>query len=200
MKIISRSEARAQELTRFFTGKACKRGHFSERYTLNNGCIECMYPKRFGKSPLFDVHPVSMRISPKFTIENRAALTAYLIGPCLEAFCKAQALPSVAHLVSRADEEAKLIEKAANQQLYHTILHVPYFKESRNINGIEVYTRDPMFKSYRHAVPKENHMINPLVAQWDVYVQNKEYFAIKRGADTLAGAQPLFIPLKYSNE
>ena len=39
--IISREEARALGLTRFFTGETCKHGHLSQRTTSNGGCIEC---------------------------------------------------------------------------------------------------------------------------------------------------------------
>lgn len=40
MNIISRAEAIAQGLNKFFTGKPCKRGHISEYY-VSGGCIEC---------------------------------------------------------------------------------------------------------------------------------------------------------------
>jgi 5-methylcytosine-specific restriction endonuclease McrA len=39
--VVTRAEARTRELTRFFTGKPCKHGHFSERSTCNGGCIAC---------------------------------------------------------------------------------------------------------------------------------------------------------------
>jgi 5-methylcytosine-specific restriction endonuclease McrA len=39
--IVSRTEARSLGLTRFYTGKPCKHGHFSERTTCNGGCITC---------------------------------------------------------------------------------------------------------------------------------------------------------------
>lgn len=41
MKIITISEARALGLTRYFTGKPCKRGHVAERITSNSRCITC---------------------------------------------------------------------------------------------------------------------------------------------------------------
>lgn len=40
---ISRTEAIARGLKRFFEGKACIRGHVSERYTRNRGCVQCDY-------------------------------------------------------------------------------------------------------------------------------------------------------------
>lgn len=40
--IVTRAEAKAAGLTRFFTGKPCERGHLSERYTNAPNCIECL--------------------------------------------------------------------------------------------------------------------------------------------------------------
>ncbi len=39
--IISRKEAKAQGLKYYFTGKPCKIGHLTERYTTSSGCVEC---------------------------------------------------------------------------------------------------------------------------------------------------------------
>lgn len=39
--IISRAEAKARGLTRYFTGKPCKHGHIAER-RVEGGCIECI--------------------------------------------------------------------------------------------------------------------------------------------------------------
>ena len=41
IKIISRDEAKAQGLKRYFTGKPCKYGHVVERYATSKGCVEC---------------------------------------------------------------------------------------------------------------------------------------------------------------
>lgn len=40
-EIISRKEARARGLKRFFTGKPCKHGHISEGWTCGMSCIVC---------------------------------------------------------------------------------------------------------------------------------------------------------------
>lgn len=40
MKVISRKEAKALNLKRYFTGKPCKNGHIAVRYTEGN-CVEC---------------------------------------------------------------------------------------------------------------------------------------------------------------
>lgn len=41
MNLISRSEAKAQGLTRYFTKEACKNGHISERFVNNGYCCIC---------------------------------------------------------------------------------------------------------------------------------------------------------------
>jgi hypothetical protein len=42
MEIISRAEAGALGLKRYFTGKTCKHGHICERYVSSSVCVECM--------------------------------------------------------------------------------------------------------------------------------------------------------------
>jgi len=41
MGVITRAEAKTQGLAHYYTGKLCKHGHASERYTLNGDCCEC---------------------------------------------------------------------------------------------------------------------------------------------------------------
>ena len=41
MEIITRAEAKAQGLKRYFTGKPCKHGHVSERWASVKSCICC---------------------------------------------------------------------------------------------------------------------------------------------------------------
>lgn len=40
MKVITRQEAIALKLKRYFTGKSCKHSHISERY-LDRRCVDC---------------------------------------------------------------------------------------------------------------------------------------------------------------
>lgn len=41
--IISREDAAAKGLKRYYTGEPCNaRGHLSERYVCNQGCVQCM--------------------------------------------------------------------------------------------------------------------------------------------------------------
>jgi hypothetical protein len=42
MKIVSRKEAIANGLIKYFTGKPCKHGHTAERYTKSGCCVECL--------------------------------------------------------------------------------------------------------------------------------------------------------------
>jgi len=42
LSIISRAEAKARGLTRFFTGRPCDRGHVAERTVLRKTCVECI--------------------------------------------------------------------------------------------------------------------------------------------------------------
>jgi len=44
--IITRAEAKAAGLKRFFTGKPCKQGHLSEQYVSTPNCIECATIRR----------------------------------------------------------------------------------------------------------------------------------------------------------
>ena len=41
MKIITQMEAARLGLNKYYTGRPCKRGHKSERWTLNGACVQC---------------------------------------------------------------------------------------------------------------------------------------------------------------
>lgn len=45
MEIVTLKQAREQGLTRYFTGKPCKHGHVSERFTKCRSCCECKAEK-----------------------------------------------------------------------------------------------------------------------------------------------------------
>lgn len=42
LKIISKSEAKAAGLNRYFTGKPCPQGHIAERMVTNKSCVSCL--------------------------------------------------------------------------------------------------------------------------------------------------------------
>src|SRR3990172_2118458 len=41
MQVITRDDAKAQGMTTYFTGKPCRHGHITERFTVNQRCREC---------------------------------------------------------------------------------------------------------------------------------------------------------------
>lgn len=45
-KIITRAEAKAAGLTRYFTGEPCKHGHFSARVVRTTACVDCKRRRR----------------------------------------------------------------------------------------------------------------------------------------------------------
>lgn len=53
-QIITRAEARAQGLKRYFTTKPCKRGHVAERHVSNLTCMECQREKTAARYPSRD--------------------------------------------------------------------------------------------------------------------------------------------------
>jgi hypothetical protein len=40
--ILTRDQAEAGRLKRYFTGTTCRRGHLAERYTSNGACVRCL--------------------------------------------------------------------------------------------------------------------------------------------------------------
>jgi hypothetical protein len=53
MEVISRKDAKARGLTRYFTGKACLKGHVAERFLEDGRCVECRreYDAKRHKTP-----------------------------------------------------------------------------------------------------------------------------------------------------
>ena len=41
-RIVTRVEARATGLVRYFSGRKCPHGHVCERYVSSGGCVECL--------------------------------------------------------------------------------------------------------------------------------------------------------------
>jgi 5-methylcytosine-specific restriction endonuclease McrA len=73
--IISRAEARAQGLIRYFTGRACKRGHIAERHVSNLTCVECQREKSAARYPLRDREKERERLA-KWRDRNREKVNA----------------------------------------------------------------------------------------------------------------------------
>ena len=60
MEIITRAEAKAQGLKRYFTGKPCKRGHVIERVTSKGECPEC---KKIGWQAYYKANKSEIRLN-----------------------------------------------------------------------------------------------------------------------------------------
>jgi len=58
IKIITKQDARASGLSRYFTGKPCTNGHLCEKYVCNARCVECCEAYRKN-------HPVQRQLAAK---------------------------------------------------------------------------------------------------------------------------------------
>jgi len=56
--IVTRKEAKERGLARYFTGKACKRGHVAERRADKSNCLEC---ERFLAAQYYEANPEKER-------------------------------------------------------------------------------------------------------------------------------------------
>jgi hypothetical protein len=88
--IISRKDALALGLTRYFTGTPCKHGHVSERYTENSTCVQCnlaRMARRYAEKPEFYAkkHKDYIKANPEkrqkyqadYLAANREKISAY---------------------------------------------------------------------------------------------------------------------------
>ena len=76
MRIVNRTDAARSGLKRSYTGRVCRRGHDSERYTSNGMCCECMQkPVGLIVRVSFDVHQEDRK-----ELEAYAAALAYQRG------------------------------------------------------------------------------------------------------------------------
>ena len=71
MEILSREQAIAQGLKRYFTGRPCSRGHVAERRASNHSCLEC---HRENQTRL-------LREDPDYTARQRAAARRWKRSP-----------------------------------------------------------------------------------------------------------------------
>lgn len=89
-EIISRADAVALGLTRYYTGVACKHNHVAERYTSTTGCLECLHPTRTKRSLSHLDHKVA-RTSYTLNVDKRLGQDMLLLLPaylqqCLDAY------------------------------------------------------------------------------------------------------------------
>ena len=87
MEIISRKEAKAAGLTKYFTGKPCSYGHVSERMVSNGICKNCLDRRYWGDRERPTKHPVPENLQQYLITRKEArsaGLTTYFTGqPCL---------------------------------------------------------------------------------------------------------------------
>jgi len=57
MQIITRKEAKAKGLTKYFNGKPCPHGHVAQRGTAHGGCLECQREARRAKQKAKGLKP-----------------------------------------------------------------------------------------------------------------------------------------------
>ena len=79
-EIISRAEAIAIGYKRYFTGKPCKHGHVSERYTNSKHCIECLKQRNSTPKSIAyykDYYQRRLKQESKETKAYRAAIHRY---------------------------------------------------------------------------------------------------------------------------
>lgn len=82
MNTMTRREAHALGLKRFFTGIPCRKGHLAERYVTTNGCVDCL--RTFSKMPpgatseLKPMQPPIAYLPRGATLADMDALNDYL--------------------------------------------------------------------------------------------------------------------------
>jgi len=75
MEIISREDAKASGLTRYFTGIACRHGHVALRQVVNQGCVVCSIA---AKRAYYHRNPTASNAANKAWRENNKELASAL--------------------------------------------------------------------------------------------------------------------------
>lgn len=77
MKVVTRKQALADGLIKYFTGKPCPNGHISERFVSTYSCVVCVdeHKKRYRKDPEFRER--ELQYKAKYREENRDKVNAY---------------------------------------------------------------------------------------------------------------------------
>jgi hypothetical protein len=93
MEIITRKQAFARGLVRFYTGRPCKNGHDAERYTSVGNCVKCASkPWVLRGGPLPINSPAALRFLVELprdaTDEQRAEFVTWVQHSCVPAFFK----------------------------------------------------------------------------------------------------------------
>jgi hypothetical protein len=90
MDIITRADARAQGLKRFFTGKPCMHGHVQPRYVVSGSCMHCSSPtwRRAYAQTGGTMLRIFVRVPINLPQNQREALERYILDACVPAFLK----------------------------------------------------------------------------------------------------------------
>jgi hypothetical protein len=123
-EIISRKEARAQGLKRYFTGKPCHLGHLEERTCVSGRCLACarlLMNERYKRSP----EPYRQRVA-KYRAQNSDLILARRNSP-------------EAVLYRRCYRQKNFKKKLADAEYYQRV-----GKSKRK----EHYRLDPKFRKY----------------------------------------------------
>lgn len=103
--IISRADARAQGLKRYFTGNPCKRGHVVERQVSNLTCIGCDRDQHRANRPFIDKSKERDRLRA-WSAENREKVNAR--SRAFNATIQRKAYKAAWYLANRERIKAKL--------------------------------------------------------------------------------------------
>ena len=109
MNIITRQEAVQLGLSRYFTGKPCKRGHVSQRTTVNGTCVQCVNEseaKKIYRAAYYQKNKQRLDERNKQWIKNNP-----------EKFAKIQARSSKKNIKRRREYARK--HRAKNSSLYN---------------------------------------------------------------------------------
>ncbi len=153
--IISRKEAKAQGLTRYFTGIPCIHGHVCEKLVSNHSCIECgrIYSKEKAKTPKIgeqqSIYPI---ITQTAAIEQ--GLKYYFTGkPCKWGHLSKRR-SSGGHCITCAREDKKSDRSREHAKEYEKTAKS---KESRNS-----YHKSDKGRENRREYEKSKRATDPL--------------------------------------
>jgi hypothetical protein len=75
--IVSRSEAKALKLSKYFTGKPCVNGHIAAHRTECGGCAECGRLDAIARSRLPETKNNRVRTRPHYAVQERESSRAW---------------------------------------------------------------------------------------------------------------------------
>lgn len=78
--IIGRIDAANAGMTRFYTGRPCKKGHIADRYVANGCCVDCVFKIRRVKGASEDWYTPKLKIGAPLKPEHKTELDRLLYG------------------------------------------------------------------------------------------------------------------------